>query len=56
MEGVCGNDVAAKRYGLITVGANNLFDKEFKYYDTDPLNPSIRPGRFVYGTLTLALP
>ncbi len=45
-----------KRYGLITVGANNLFDKEFKYYDTDPLNPSIRPGRFVYGTLTLALP
>lgn len=45
-----------KRYGLVTVGASNLFDKNFKYYDTDPLNPSIRPDRFIYATLTLALP
>ncbi|MEA1991086.1 MAG: FecR domain-containing protein [Thermodesulfobacteriota bacterium] len=45
-----------KRYGLITVGANNLFGEEFKYYDTDPLNPSIRPDRFFYAVLTMVIP
>ncbi|MGB8335819.1 MAG: FecR domain-containing protein [Desulfobacterales bacterium] len=45
-----------KRYGLVTVGVRNLFDKEFKYYETDPVNPSIQPARFFYAVLTLAFP
>jgi tetratricopeptide (TPR) repeat protein len=45
-----------KRYGLFTVGVRNLFDKEFNYYETDPVNPSIQPDRFVYAVLTLAFP
>jgi tetratricopeptide (TPR) repeat protein len=45
-----------KRYGLVTVGVRNLFDKKFNYYETDPVNPSIQPDRFVYAVLTLAFP
>jgi hypothetical protein len=45
-----------KRYGFITVGVTNMFDKEFQYYDTDPLNPRIQPERSVYARLTLAFP
>jgi len=45
-----------KRYGFITVGVRNLFDKEFKYYDTDFKNPAIQPDRFFFGMITLALP
>ena len=45
-----------KRYGLISVGVRNLFDKKFNYYDTDPLNPSIQPKRSFYALLTLAFP
>lgn len=40
--------------GLITVGAKNLFDKSFRYQDSDPLNPMIQPSRLVYGKITLA--
>ncbi len=43
-----------KRYGFVSVGAKNLFDKDFKYFDTDLRNPTIQPARTVYGTLTLA--
>jgi len=43
-----------KRYGFISVGAKNLFDEEFKYFDTDLRNSSIQPARTVYGSLTLA--
>jgi len=45
-----------KRYGFITAGATNLFDKDFKYYDLDWKNPSIHPGRFFFGRVALALP
>ena len=43
-----------KRFGLITVGAKNLFDKSFRYQDSDPLNPMMQPRRLVYGKFTLA--
>ena len=45
-----------KRYGFITVGVKNLFDKEFQYFDVDPQNPRIQPGRFFFARLTLAFP
>lgn len=45
-----------KRYGFVSVGATNLFDREFNYADLDSVNPSIQPGRTVYGKVTLALP
>jgi tetratricopeptide (TPR) repeat protein len=43
-----------KRYGLLTVGAKNLFNKSFKYQDTDPVSPSIQPKRLIFGRFTLA--
>ena len=43
-----------KRFGLITVGAKNLFNKSFNYHDTDPENPTIQPSRLVFGKVTLA--
>jgi outer membrane receptor protein involved in Fe transport len=45
-----------KRYGIITVGATNLFDEEFQYADTDIENPQIQPDRFIFAKLTLAIP
>ncbi len=45
-----------KRYGFITVGATNLLDREFNYFDTDVGNPMIQPDRMVFGRITLALP
>jgi len=44
------------RYGFITVGAKNLFDKKFKYQETDLNNPTVQPDRTVFGRITLALP
>ena len=43
-----------KRYGLISVGATNLFDTEFKYQDTDPDNPIIQPERVFFARVTLS--
>jgi tetratricopeptide (TPR) repeat protein len=47
-----------KRHGSITVGANNLFDKDFQYYDTSVgshiQNPTIQPKRFLYARTTLS--
>jgi tetratricopeptide (TPR) repeat protein len=43
-----------KRFGFITVGAKNLFDKSFKYFDTDPVSPAIQPDRMIYGKVTLS--
>jgi tetratricopeptide (TPR) repeat protein len=43
-----------KRFGFISIGAQNIFNKQFKYQDTDPANPSIIPGRFVFSRLTLS--
>ncbi|MGH8064370.1 MAG: TonB-dependent receptor domain-containing protein [Candidatus Entotheonellia bacterium] len=45
-----------KRYGFITVGATNLFDQEFKFFDTDINNLRIQPTRTVFGRVTLAFP
>jgi Tfp pilus assembly protein PilF/opacity protein-like surface antigen len=43
-----------KRFGLITVGAKNLFDKSFNYHDIDYENPTIQPKRLIFGKVTLA--
>ena len=45
-----------KRYGFVTVGATNLFDEDFQYFDLDLNNASIQPDRMVFGRVTLALP
>jgi len=44
-----------KRLGFITVGAKNLFDKSFKYFDSDYNNPAIQPDRLLFVRLTLAI-
>ena len=45
-----------KRYGFITVGASNLFDKKFRYFEVDRDNPRIQPDRMLFIKLTMALP
>jgi tetratricopeptide (TPR) repeat protein len=45
-----------KRYGFITVGATNLFDERFRFFDRDSNNLSIQPTRVIFGRVTLALP
>jgi outer membrane receptor protein involved in Fe transport len=45
-----------KRYGLITVGASNLFDKQFRFFDVDESNPTIQPQRMVFARFSLAFP
>ena len=49
------------RYGFLTLGAINLFDKKFKFFDRDTSgavirNPSVQPDRTVLFKVTLALP
>jgi outer membrane receptor protein involved in Fe transport len=44
-----------KRYGFITVGAKNLFNESFQYFDTDTDNPVIQPDSLFFGRLTLSL-
>lgn len=45
-----------KRYGLISIGATNLFDHRFKFQETDVRNTTILPKRFFFSRITLALP
>ena len=45
-----------KRWGFITVGATNLFDTEFKFFDVDLNNASIHPVRTLFARVTLAWP
>jgi outer membrane receptor protein involved in Fe transport len=45
-----------KRYGFISVGATNLFDKDFEYFEVDFDNPTIQPTRTIFAKLTLAVP
>ena len=45
-----------KRYGFITVGVTNLFDKEFRFFDVDLNNTRIQPDRVFFSRVTLALP
>jgi tetratricopeptide (TPR) repeat protein len=42
------------RRGFLTAGVSNLFDQEFSYFDIDFNNPSIRPGRTLFASATLA--
>jgi len=44
------------RYGFITIGATNLFDQKFKFFESDQNNPTIQPKRTFFGSITLALP
>jgi len=44
------------RHGFISVGATNLFDEAFNYFDTDENNPSLKPEVNVYCKVTLAFP
>ena len=44
-----------ERYGMIIVGAKNLFNQSFKFYDTDTLNPSIQPDRMFFAKINLSL-
>ena len=43
-----------QRYGSLTIGATNLFDRKFKYQETDFNNPTIQSKRTVFGRLTWA--
>jgi len=45
-----------KRYGFITIGATNLFDQDFKFFERDLNNPSVQPDRTFFAKITLALP
>lgn len=45
-----------KRYGVLSIGASNLFDREFDYFDTDARNPTITPSRAWFARVTIALP
>ena len=44
------------RRGLISVGASNLLDEEFNFFDIDLNNASIQPSRMLFLRATLALP
>jgi tetratricopeptide (TPR) repeat protein len=43
-----------KRYGILSLEAKNLFDKSFRYQDTDPVSPTIQPRRLVLFKFTLS--
>jgi outer membrane receptor protein involved in Fe transport len=43
-----------KRRGVLSLNVANLFDKDFRYQDIDPENPSVVPERFAYFRFTLA--
>jgi outer membrane receptor protein involved in Fe transport len=45
-----------KRYGFVTVGATNIADEHFKFFDVDMNNPTIQPERMVFARVTLAFP
>jgi hypothetical protein len=45
-----------ERYGFITVGATNLLDRRFRFFDSDLRNASIQPKRTAFFRVTLALP
>jgi outer membrane receptor protein involved in Fe transport len=45
-----------KRYGIITVGATNLLDEKFKYFEVDFDNPRLIPDRQIFARATISLP
>lgn len=44
------------RRGLLSIGATNLFDKDFRFFEIDPNNVTIQPRRMLFARVTLALP
>jgi hypothetical protein len=44
------------RTGFVTLGATNLFDSRFKYFEVDRDNPRLQPKRMAFIRLTLSLP
>jgi tetratricopeptide (TPR) repeat protein len=44
-----------KRFGFITVGAKNLFDDSFQFFDTNPVSPVIQPDSLFFARLTLSI-
>src|SRR6266545_1856467 len=42
-----------KRYGILAVGARNLFDNSINVFETDPVNPRIAKRRLVFGRISL---
>jgi outer membrane receptor protein involved in Fe transport len=42
-----------KRYGRVTIEIRNLLDQQFRFQDTDPVNPSFTPERFLFARFTL---
>jgi outer membrane receptor protein involved in Fe transport len=43
-----------RRWGLVSLTMKNLFDKTFRFQDTDAASPRISPGRLVLARFTLA--
>jgi tetratricopeptide (TPR) repeat protein len=44
-----------KRYGRLAFEIKNLFDEQFRFQDTDPGNPLIKPARLAVLTLTVGI-
>jgi tetratricopeptide (TPR) repeat protein len=42
-----------KRMGMLSIAGKNLFDKSFKFQDTDPRNPEMQPKRLILAKFTL---
>jgi outer membrane receptor protein involved in Fe transport len=45
-----------RRYGVVTLGVNNLFDKNFDFADTDIANPRIQLGRTFFAKVSISFP
>jgi hypothetical protein len=48
-----------RRYGFVSVGATNLLDEGFRYFEDGGVgivNPTVQPARAVFGRVTLAGP
>lgn len=42
-----------KRLGLITLGAQNLFNEKFNFLEIDPTTPTVQRDRMIFGRVTL---
>ncbi len=43
-----------RRYGFISLGASNITNEKFNYFDIDRDNPAIQPSQFLYSRITLS--
>jgi Tfp pilus assembly protein PilF len=48
------NRTLPRRLGQVSVGAMNLFDRQFEYLEMDPANPRFAPERHVYARLRMS--